>query len=261
MPSHEVCVDFRARALLRAGERERQCGKQPRRQARADPRAAGPDRRRCAVCAIADSTDGPATPRRPAGAAPDDGPSEAANDPGPAAAGAAAPGHRAARAASRRAAPRRAASRAPRSPCRLHPAPAPISMRRRGCVRPSVAGYIGVRESSSASWSRFTRRYSGCTISRPERTPSHFAVATQPQAARQRVVLRLAEVEKTQGQEPGAIADPAQQLATPAVGHLGELDLAFHHRVLTGPQRAQRHDRGCGPRSGWAAGTADPAPG
>ena len=51
-------------------------------------------------------------------------------------------------------------------------------------------------------------------------------------------------MEEPQGQEARAIADPAQQLAAPAVGHFGELDLAFDHRVLARRQTAQRHDAG-----------------
>ncbi len=73
---------------------------------------------------------------------------------------------------------------------------------------------------------------------------AHFAIAAQLYPPGQRVLLRGGEVKEPQGQEPRAIADPAQQLPPPAVGHLGELDFALHDGVCAGRQTAQRLDPG-----------------
>ncbi len=71
---------------------------------------------------------------------------------------------------------------------------------------------------------------------------SHLAVAAQPQSARQPLLLGGREMEEPQGEKARPIADPAQELAAPAVGHFGELDFAFDHRVRAWRQTAERRD-------------------
>ena len=77
------------------------------------------------------------------------------------------------------------------------------------------AGIDGVNASVElvARRSQSSKRYSGCTISRPKRATPHFAETAQPHAACQRFVLTLVEMEKTQGQKTRAICDAGQELA------------------------------------------------
>ena len=105
-----------------------------------------------------------------------------------------------------------------------------------------------------------TRRYSGCTISRPSgpRRTSPKQRRRVPRA--RRLLLREREIEEAQREEARAVGDAAQQLPAPAVGDLGELHLAFDRGAHAGRERAERRDAGCGPRSAAAAGTAGPAP-
>ena len=88
------------------------------------------------------------------------------------------------------------------------------------------------------------RRYSGCTISSPERTAPHLAVAAQPRAARQAFALGIGEIKEPQGQRPGAIGQAHQQRAAAAEHDLGQQHLAFDHGAHAGLQRADRHHAG-----------------
>ena len=75
------------------------------------------------------------------------------------------------------------------------------------------------------------------------RPGAHFAIATQARAANHALLLRAREVEKTQGNDTGAIREAAQQRAAPAERDLSELDRAFDERLLARDQAAERPNR------------------
>src|SRR6185369_5797850 len=77
---------------------------------------------------------------------------------------------------------------------------------------------------------------------RTARSATDFTEATQSRAARETLLLRAGEMKEAQRQRAGAIADPAQQLATAAKCDFAQQHLAFDDCALTDAQRADRHD-------------------
>src|SRR5688500_14255477 len=77
-----------------------------------------------------------------------------------------------------------------------------------------------------------------------ERAASNLAVATQPHATCEPLLLSGGEVKEAQRERTGTIAEPTQQLSATAKRNFGELYLAFDDRAITRAQRAHRHDPG-----------------
>ena len=87
-----------------------------------------------------------------------------------------------------------------------------------------------------------TRRYSGCTISKPL-GPRRASPKQRMRAPRARPVLLLrGEIKESQRQEAGAVGDLAQHLPAAAKDDFGEQHFALHRRALPGTQLAQGHD-------------------
>src|SRR5690606_35083245 len=63
-------------------------------------------------------------------------------------------------------------------------------------------------------------------------------------AATEGLLLLLREVKEAQRQRSGTITHATQQLPAPAIGHLGQLDVAFHDGLHTDAQRTDRRDAG-----------------
>jgi hypothetical protein len=72
-------------------------------------------------------------------------------------------------------------------------------------------------------------------------TATRLAEAANARAARETVLLLRGEMEKTQSQKAGAVADFAQHLPPAAKYDLGEQDLALHRAALSGAKLSQRH--------------------
>ena len=91
---------------------------------------------------------------------------------------------------------------------------------------------------------RGNRRIFGMDHLQGDRPAPHLAKTTQPLATLQPLVLLGGKMEETQREAAGAIADADQQHGSPAALHLAVQHLAVHHHLVTGTQRADRHDLG-----------------
>ena len=77
---------------------------------------------------------------------------------------------------------------------------------------------------------------------RRQRAGAHLAVTAEAGTAAEAGLLRGVEMEKTQSQESGAVADAHQQRAPAPEVHFSQFDLALHHGLVAGAQRAHRGD-------------------
>ena len=71
-----------------------------------------------------------------------------------------------------------------------------------------------------------------------------FAEAAQPCAVSKGLFLRIGEVEKTQHQCAGAVADLHQQRAAASEANLAMIDTRLDHYMLAGTHGAKRVDAG-----------------
>src|SRR6478735_9025712 len=74
------------------------------------------------------------------------------------------------------------------------------------------------------------------------RPPPDLAEAPQSRSSRQRVALRIREVEKSQREKSGAVGDLAEQGPLPTEHDLRELHFPFYCDPRAGNQRAEGDD-------------------
>ncbi len=76
----------------------------------------------------------------------------------------------------------------------------------------------------------------------PQRPAPDLAEASQPRAAGQRLLLSAREMEEPQREKSGPVGNPAEQLPLAAEHHLRELHFAFDRDARARNQRADRND-------------------